>query len=89
MCDNLIGDQRRLDGKHCGAGPSRDGYCARGRCEERLVRENENRLGVGMIPFIVTVQIVVVPAITGFGVQFNATTTGLMEVSCAVLFTPL
>ena len=30
----------------------------------------------GMIPFIVTVQMVVLPAITGFGVQVNAVTVG-------------
>ena len=38
--------------------------------------ETQTVVGPGMIPFIVTVQMVVLPAITGFGVQVNATTVG-------------
>ena len=43
----------------------------------------------GITPFIVTVQMVVLPAMTGFGLQVMATTDGSIEVMFAVLFTPL
>src|SRR5262245_12361848 len=43
----------------------------------------------GMIPFSVTVQIVVFPAMTGFGAQVNVFAVGYTEVKIAVLFTPL
>ena len=41
------------------------------------------------MPFIVTVQTVVLPPITGLGAQVNPITVGLTDVSVAVLFTPL
>ena len=42
-----------------------------------------------MIPFIVTVQIAVLPPMTGLGAHVNAATVGYTDVSVAVLFTPL
>jgi hypothetical protein len=46
-------------------------------------------VAAGMIPFIVTVQIVVLPPMTGLGAHVNAATVGYTDVSVAVLFTPL
>ena len=43
----------------------------------------------GTMPFIVTVQTVGLPPMTGLGVQVNPITVALTDSSVAVLFTPL
>ena len=51
--------------------------------------ETQTVVASTMIPFMVTVQIVALPAITGFGLQDNPTTVGYTEERAAVLLTPL
>src|SRR5207248_230698 len=49
----------------------------------------ETSVSGGTMPFIVTVQVAMLPAITGLGAQVNPITVALTDSSVAVLITPL
>ena len=87
--NDLIRDKRRRDGKRGTDRTSRHRHVPEAGAKNGWSDRTQTVVAAGMIPFSVTVQMVVLPAITGLGVQVNAVTVGYTDVSVAVLFTPL